>query len=253
LSTKIYTGFRLTTSDWAAIHDHVMEFRRELEEATYRERCRRVAVSACWYLDRVTLGLADPAEDSPYTSAYMDDMDDLRKDSARFDIVFIPHGREVYGMTFGDEMPEKLWFAKDFVSEYGYWNNTDRPDHLTDEEWEDRAETWDAMLPGSPAMSGFTAQCLPKYARPIALDHMMPELPSREFRARRMAIDLLFPKFVDEKRVEPIQAYGSFMDWIRAEGKERFEAEVGRIGAFLAADVTKEMLTGPAKTRRNVG
>ena len=29
--------------------------------------------------------------------------------------------------------------------EYGYWDNTDMPDHVTEEEWEEREEAWSVV------------------------------------------------------------------------------------------------------------
>lgn len=44
------------------------------------------------------------------------------------------------------------------VEEYGYWNNTDPLDTVTDEEWQERGEAWDRVLPGAgiPLENGFT-------------------------------------------------------------------------------------------------
>lgn len=33
-----------------------------------------------------------------------------------------------------------------YVKEYGYWNNTDKPDELSDSEWETRSKDWDAAF-----------------------------------------------------------------------------------------------------------
>lgn len=35
----------------------------------------------------------------------------------------------------------------DYVEEYGYWNNTDRLESLTEEEWEARGEKWEELIP----------------------------------------------------------------------------------------------------------
>lgn len=39
---------------------------------------------------------------------------------------------------FYQEILEKM----DDVSEYGYWNNTDKPDHISDDEWDIRRSEW---------------------------------------------------------------------------------------------------------------
>lgn len=41
------------------------------------------------------------------------------------------------------------------VEYYGYWNNTDRPDNISEEEWNLRGELWDIALPtGIPSKDG---------------------------------------------------------------------------------------------------
>lgn len=40
------------------------------------------------------------------------------------------------------------------VSEYGYWNNTDEPDDVTEEEWEIRKKAWDKLdIPADDGVS----------------------------------------------------------------------------------------------------
>lgn len=50
------------------------------------------------------------------------------------------------------------------VSEYAYWNNSDKPEHVTDEEWDDRASVWNAVLPGAgvPSECGYSIRLLPE-------------------------------------------------------------------------------------------
>lgn len=45
------------------------------------------------------------------------------------------------------------------VSEYGYWNNTDQLDTISDEDWEARGKNWDKAMPMSkPILDGMQAQ-----------------------------------------------------------------------------------------------
>jgi hypothetical protein len=46
------------------------------------------------------------------------------------------------------------------VEEYAYWDNTDRPDHLSDDDWAARAALWTELLPpgASPADVGPTTR-----------------------------------------------------------------------------------------------
>lgn len=75
-----------------------------------------------------------------------------------FEIVFFPHENHFLGIAYTNNT---LWFEKwmslDLVEDYSYWNNTDKPKELTDEQWNQRAENWDKVLGYNiPAMVGFS-------------------------------------------------------------------------------------------------
>lgn len=38
------------------------------------------------------------------------------------------------------------WYSLAEVERYGYWNNTDQPDDVSDEEWEERRAAWDRVF-----------------------------------------------------------------------------------------------------------
>jgi len=65
----------------------------------------------------------------------------------------------LYALLF-TERPSyrQAWQGLRSVSEYGYWNNTDQPDGVSDEEWAARRATWDRLLPGhrSPSTAGLS-------------------------------------------------------------------------------------------------
>ncbi len=51
---------------------------------------------------------------------------------------------------------DDAWKRATGARDYGYWNNTDEPEDVSPEEWEQRRLDWDAALPGAgvPALSG---------------------------------------------------------------------------------------------------
>lgn len=51
--------------------------------------------------------------------------------------------------------------TQDWCSDFSYWNNTDKDDDVTEEEWERRKKYWDAMpyTPPSESAVGFTQPC----------------------------------------------------------------------------------------------
>jgi hypothetical protein len=52
----------------------------------------------------------------------------------------------------------RQWESLRAVTPHPYWNTTDRPDDVTDDEWEQRRCTWNRLLPGydPPSIRGLT-------------------------------------------------------------------------------------------------
>ena len=69
-----------------------------------------------------------------------------------------------YFIAFGsDKMVDFLWKQKDLVQEYSFWNNVDKPESITAEEWEQRESIWEELL-SYPIFSdcGFTHEICSK-------------------------------------------------------------------------------------------
>lgn len=92
-------------------------------------------------------------------------------------IPILANRHQIPCMVFGSQMveffnilynnPEKLsksernFFAPYQIQDFHYQNQTDKPDDITDENWEFRKETWDAILPsGIPCVDGITIPTL---------------------------------------------------------------------------------------------
>lgn len=64
-----------------------------------------------------------------------------------------------------NEAMTKAWEALPRVKPFPYWNNTDKPDDLTNKEWSQRGKQWDMALGGdgnsTPAESGLCRKMVP--------------------------------------------------------------------------------------------
>jgi len=59
--------------------------------------------------------------------------------------VFI-HGRYAYIIPCGEDWLLKGFELPEFAEDFSYWNNSDRPDELSDREWNRRGRTWDKII-----------------------------------------------------------------------------------------------------------
>jgi hypothetical protein len=118
--------------------------------------------------------------------------------------------RYVLGSYFMGNGVLTEWFLNlPFIEEFGYWNNTDRPDEVTEREWSHRSKLWHEAFPGfeSPVEAGASIQLSPPSAgwcsetsqvlakvRPIAV--RARELASEQISGKRMTV--LRQKYVAE-------------------------------------------------------
>jgi hypothetical protein len=161
MSTKIYTGFRINTSDFVLIRKRVRAFRKKVilplankmfdafvEHGTDEERSARYKE----WRDRrrvvETTMQRDPVVDT------------------QFSLVFFPRKNDCLGMSFSDHSDwHDLWIKSPGVSEYMYYNNTDEPEGLSRKAWKLREKAWDEVFAGNstPSMSGFTIDLVHEY------------------------------------------------------------------------------------------
>ena len=52
-----------------------------------------------------------------------------------------------WGMPGFTDCLLQIAFVTEWMEEYGYWNSTDRPDDISEEEWNERSDTWTAVGP----------------------------------------------------------------------------------------------------------
>lgn len=229
---------------WQKAHGCVTAFRKELQGLYYQEIHKEFVEVMVTRIDHKALGLelTDP-EDSPFRSAYKYLQELHKKEPAFFDIVFFPFRHGIYGMTFtsqNDNTWTDLWFTKDLVEEYRYWNNTDRPPGVSGALWDLRGQIWDEILAdfGSvPAMCGYTAQCIEKYPPSIKLGDLIPHIPTLEKRAKNISLVVLSQKWIaEQKDLNPHLFFG----WLK-ENQERLEQEKVRVSSLLVPDLTSEI------------
>lgn len=88
----------------------------------------------------------------------------------RFELVAFPYARnKILLIPFCGRRDFLKQFHKVVkTEEFGYWNNTDWPDGMTEKEWNVRRKMWEKVLPGAgiPAECGFTI-CLHQVSGPL--------------------------------------------------------------------------------------
>lgn len=200
---------------------------------------------------------------TPLTSAYLAHEEeqaklaetDRRHDPNRFELAF---GRDPltgrYGvLRFADEATLIDAFeAMPEVEAYGYWNSSDRPDGVTEGEWDERRAFWDRVLPGfsTPVEVMLTWSLRGTYHPGIlrlASDRsplILEELPDLDRRARRVAQDAVATAAVRAMPAAkpPVHEITSLV--FRTLRTDQYPEVVDAARALLPADVDYDLLLG---------
>lgn len=60
----------------------------------------------------------------------------------------LPYKGETYGIAWGPDDITSAFLTLPGVMDFAYWNNTDPPENISDEEWDARGRIWDIVIPG---------------------------------------------------------------------------------------------------------
>lgn len=266
MSTKIYSGFKFADPDLSVIHRHIMDWRNELRPLQQRATDAFVAEIAINMFDAERMRPGSHTGKSPLMEAIStlwDRQAEVKKTQRRdplvdfeFTISLMPFEGQVYGITYTEQRAwQTLWMDKPFVLDFCYWDNTDPPEELPEEEWEERGRVWSKILDGAimtaPSMAGFSADCTHESLMPDS-DNVVAVLPTHEERVARrarFATAAARVKTLEAEKGPPATSYEGTaysldaMEWLQTEdGRKALDAEKCRIAGILEAEVTREML-----------
>lgn len=265
MSTKIYNGFRFSFRDLGRIHEVIMEWRADLRVLHQQAANCFVAEIATNMIDDEFIRPGSHRGEMPLMKAInllWDRQSEIKKSQRRdpsvdfeFTLSLMPFEDRIYGIVYTEQHEWlRLWMAKPFVEEFGYWDNTDAPEEITDSEWEERARVWSAIfepaIMSAPSMAGFSADCTHEALMPDS-QHVAESAPSLLQRASRRAkftvisaeVERLQSLAVDKDstRLQSFAVEG--MKWFQSDvGQAAFEAEKCRLTSVLPPQITTEML-----------
>lgn len=155
MSTKIYKGFRLKVSTFAEALALINQFRPWVVHAAEAvmdaslaefEACKKepdANTYQLWLTLRENLlrdrGLRVPTIDTD------------------FSLTLIPSEQGLLGVAYTEhEDWYRQWCSHPGVEEYAYWDNADRPDGISELEWEARGLAWEVLTKDPVCVQGFS-------------------------------------------------------------------------------------------------
>lgn len=109
-----------------------------------------------------------------------------------FEIAVIPHDGRLYGLSYtSNRLFRQALMESGLVRDYSFVNSGDKPDNITDEDWDRRESVWDAIIEREgryrPGRAGYTFDASP-YAFMAMAEDALAHAPSLEQRARLLAL-----------------------------------------------------------------
>lgn len=277
MSTKLHHGYRLRVapSELFVFFDTT----RASIDAQYRRRYYSLLVSlATDRADRFLRGEPAPADETAsdplgvhplaraglYLDAAQREIERTGQRNPAYDlacdvtIIADPaNPADLYALFFAEYSGYvDVWSSLAGVESFAYWNNTDHPAELTDDEWDQRAATWDRVLRGcnaAPASLGATWSLLPGGVHQIAPwlgtaddDCLEPYRVARDVRAYAIAEreiwreTLAAAKLADDPDLRAGHLMRTIMDQravVQAAARQRAEAIAPTLVELSIADL----------------
>lgn len=254
MSTKIYQGFRFTDKGLDAAY-------KALPAITDTIRPLAEQMSFDWLIghavrlhDKATVTGEPFAHGSAYFDAVGAVAEDLTNASKRmgrspYDFGFslclgLTPSRKVIGICYTDR--PALWDAflgMPGISEYMYYNNSDRPENMSLKRWKTREKDWDDVLGYDvPAQRMLTYTVIPDYTLPIPNENTVCNITEYDKRLRSLARDVTMEQCKDIQFDTPSE----YLRFIResTDFAARVEANRVKFDGLLDKDLTLEKLKG---------
>lgn len=224
MSIKIYNGYRLPMLSFAELQLLIGAVQEKIHKEHIRIYHRKVGAIVTDILDnKFLLGSEDFAKSlssmdggygldhSALSIAFLSmtcHQDAVRKTMIRdpgYDfscsMLFIPSGDFLLMMLY-TERDEFVSIVDGFdeITRYPYWNNTDRPDDLTDEEWDNRRKDWGpAIEASSPSKIGFSIELTGDFDVVISDGDLLENIHTFDDRVSNRAKMAAIEEIVSEK------------------------------------------------------
>jgi hypothetical protein len=201
MSTKIYNGARIVGHTLESFLVEVHRMRATFQEAAKDAMRQAVVNIASSDFDKQTLGLDDTAPPCSYIgAAYIELMDrqfECQRTGQRnpfidyqAEIVVFPVEGQLLAIPYIDNPTLRTLLAsQSWWQDFGYWDNTDEEEGVSEADWEERERLWSLAMPEGlpPAQAGYTVTILASSnGQHDMTDEMLaPLLPTLEERVHR--------------------------------------------------------------------
>ena len=165
-----------------------------------------------------------------------------------FEIVLRSEGPFVVMISFTEHQE---WYgellALPGAEDYSYWDGSDRPETVSEEDWADRGRTYRRILSndphGRPAGIGVTHSFLPPSGAPD-IELILTSAPGKEERCRRMARELTYTRWLDSRDTDQVSV-SDHMRFMSDLEKPEMQEELRQLEEDVAKklpEITRDIL-----------
>ncbi len=277
MSTKIYNGYKLPRMTLDELYAFGQDFKKRICDQFQKEVCILQAEIATEVCDLKTLGYKYNYEFesrdekiegrslilaivSLFMSQTKRAAESMRRDGIwdfSCNLILIPRKDHILALLYSQrESAAVIFQGMEGVVDYSYWDNTDRPDELTDEEWDARRDEWGEAFGGwkmTPAEAGMSIECPEIRGIEFGMsEKILQAVPSLEERANRMAKRMAITRWYDSQGIDPVakvewsdfmQRRSKLRDWLDStDGQQQVEEEIVKMKTRLKPTIEKSDL-----------
>ena len=267
MSTRIFNGYRIPNHwDLTRIQKEFGAVQTRFKNIIKKQATKELSALTIGILDRLALGLETDyitarhhfGNASPISLAY-EHYRELRqiigkhREQQPWEAswqLLRSNGKNLVLFYTSNRRLTRLWEALPWVSEYGFWNNTDWPKGMTARRWRQRERDWEPICQAScPATGSFNLQLFADWDDPYfqSVAEVIKYMPSLETRATTLARMEVDKQYGAKHKSEPYE-------YAKAIQEPKFEIEVAALAdsfkAKLKNPVTKQDLLEAPEDRK---
>lgn len=280
MSTKIYGGLRITETDFHKLSGKIYALRLQIMDKVREKKANFIANYSVIQHDRQLTGYVykdEEPEREPYFAALGHLMkadeycygggnsrtDQYAHPDYTFELSIFAYKGAFYAMPFTEDRDlEALLLSQPWIEEFGYWDNTDKPDSISVADWKKRQRIWqgifDRCYASAPANGDFQVNLSPRLWEYPDWDEIAPHLPGFDQRLKLRSEELGHGAWAKARYEELKGQYGDkeppMHEYVLGFGAARkkdpkwdllIASERERISQILPEIITPQMLGFP--------
>lgn len=264
MSTKIYDGFRVDNiNTMSGLGLWIKQFRGKADLKLSELVTKHIAERSTEIIDYLTVYSIEEVVKkldfgfnflgcSPLTASQMNLWSEEKKPQQErlFDFycelqMFPMEGNTMLGIMFSSHYREFEGVLESMpgYSEYGYWNNTDRPSKISQKKWNQRRDDWDNAIGYAPVANyGFGVNC--RYHSLPKKEQVILNIPSLADRTKALAMAIVYDEKIREmEESNKEESFSEYLHWMGSKDHiSKINAKKKELKKILLKDISMDTL-----------